>query len=384
MPETHAKLSASGASRWLACPASPRISAGIPSTTSPYAAEGTQAHEMAEVALTRNVNAAALVGERPEWTAEMAEAVQVYLDFVREILACYEDAEIDIESRVSLAGFGRSDMFGTADCVISTSSVVYVIDYKHGAGVAVEVEDNPQLLYYAAGALCGTGGYQQEVEMLIVQPRAFHPDGPIRRWRTSVEDVLFYVADVLIPGALATEKPDALPVPGKHCRWCPAFAICSANKQQIHAIAPAVFSAVAVDGPPFPDRLTPAEIRKVLDVASQVEAWIEAVRNHAKTALESGTISPDTLGWKLVAGRATRKWQDETSATQWLEAILGELAYERKLLSPAKAEKALKGDAKKAVKELTEETRGTVLAPLDDKREAVSSAASLTFEAVDV
>ena len=48
-PEKHALLSASSASRWLACTEAPRFEEGLPESTSDYAEEGRLAHAIAEL-----------------------------------------------------------------------------------------------------------------------------------------------------------------------------------------------------------------------------------------------------------------------------------------------------------------------------------------------
>ena len=53
----HAKLSPSSAYRWIACPGSIRLSAGIPDTSSVFAEEGTAAHELCELCLRDRTDA---------------------------------------------------------------------------------------------------------------------------------------------------------------------------------------------------------------------------------------------------------------------------------------------------------------------------------------
>ena len=59
----HAILGASSSHRWLACPGSIRLSAGMPNTGSVYAEEGTAAHELAEKCLNLGHDAADHLGE---------------------------------------------------------------------------------------------------------------------------------------------------------------------------------------------------------------------------------------------------------------------------------------------------------------------------------
>ena len=43
--------------------------------------------------------------------------------------------------------------FGTSDAILISDGTMHVIDYKHGLGILVSAEDNPQMKCYALGAL---------------------------------------------------------------------------------------------------------------------------------------------------------------------------------------------------------------------------------------
>lgn len=377
----HSILGASSSARWLACPGSIRLSAGLPKTSTSYADEGTAAHELAETCLRTKTHAKdhlgsliTINGSVYEVDDEMAEAVQVYLDNVRvELGEAGKTASFEIEKRFHLDWL-YPGLFGTCDAVIGQPfGKCTVVDFKYGAGVAVEVTDNPQLKYYAAGATCGET--YEEVELVIVQPRAQHPEGPVRRWKISTEDLNQWCQDVLLPGAQATEDPRATLCPGNHCRFCPALAICPAQKEKAFAVAKAAFAKAQ---PPAPEAMTFAELRKVLDAADLVEAWLAACRVHVKMALESGMATPEEVGYKMVAGRASRRWIDEDEALAAMEMLAID-PYEKRVKSPAQAEKLAK---KGAFDSLITTSRGTQLVPLSDKREALRPAA-LTFEEVN-
>jgi predicted ArsR family transcriptional regulator len=128
--------------------------------------------------------------------------------------------------------------------------------------------------------------------------------------------------------------------------------------------------------PPAPDALTHDDLRRIMDAADMVESWLSAVRTHVRSLIENGLAQPEELGYKLVAGRASRKWKSEDEAEKALKSLLADPdeAYVRKLLSPAQAEKLLKGADKKALDPLVEVSRGVQLAPLSDKREAIMPA----------
>ena len=105
---THSHLGASGASRWMNCPGSIRLTNQLdPSKvnkTGSAAAEGTVAHEVAADALEENADAWEYIGNSYEvdgWKfeidGEMATHIQVYLDFVRGKLKEYPDSILHVE-----------------------------------------------------------------------------------------------------------------------------------------------------------------------------------------------------------------------------------------------------------------------------------------------
>ena len=381
----HAVLSASGSSRFLACAGSIRMSEGIPSTTSVYAFDGSCAHVLAETCLEKNDAAARYVGTQMKCqgkaftiTLEMAEAVQIYLDAVwASLIQGDKGTTLDVEKKFKLDWL-YPGLYGTCDAVVSEPfGKISIFDLKYGQGVAVEAKNNSQAMYYALGG--SRGGIYEEVELVIVQPRAFHPDGPVRRFRMPIEDLEKWGQEVLLPGAKATENPDAPLVVGDHCRFCPALAICPKQRENAMEVAKNVFLDVP-KAPPVPEAMTQLELRKVLDVADTVDAWFNACRAYAKSLLETGKATDD-LGYKLVHGRKTRSWVSDDLAQDWLESILGQEAYSKKLLTVAQAEKVLKDPAHKvAFPNYVKETRGVQLAPVSDNREAITGASDIFGE----
>lgn len=392
MATNHAILSASGAYRWLRCPGSVRMCKGAPRTSSVYADEGTAAHRLAEKCLQDDSMAESHLNERIEVahrtfpvTRDMAEAVQLYLDTVRGDYLIAKDATMLFEQKFKLDWL-YPGLWGTNDCMIGEPfGTLRVYDYKHGAGVAVEVENNEQAMYYGLGALrdSTTEGAYEDVELVIVQPRAPHPKGSVRRFRLTVDDLMKWGNEILVPGAKATENPDAPLNPGGHCRFCQALSVCPAQKKQAMEVAKEVF-ADTPSKPPAPEQLSLDEIRRVLDLAGLVEEWFNACRTHVRNLLETGAVTPETLGYKLVEGRKSREWVDEKSAEEFLLAMLDDEAYApKKLISPAQAEKIMKGaPAKKMLQEMIRFRPGPIqLAPLSDKREQIASALT-AFEGV--
>jgi hypothetical protein len=360
----HSKIGASSMHRWSQCPGSVRLSEGIESVSSKYAEEGTEAHALAERVL-RN-GAKAWAGADPE----MREHVGVYVDLIQRER---KGNEFWIEHKFNLDNL-YPGLYGTADAVIydAKTKTLRVYDLKYGAGLAVEVERNPQLLYYALGALLSVDLPCETVETVIVQPRCPHPDGSVRRWSIPAVDLIDFGAD-LVKYAKATEKPDAPLVPGAWCRFCPAAGVCPATRSKAQDLAKREFSSdLSYD---------PKQLAETLTWLPVLEGWIESVRQFAYAEAEHGRTPP---GWKLVEKRATRKWRDEDEAAKACGKLLSDdELYETKLLSPAKVEKLLGKAARDVLGPLVvTESSGLTLAPESDKRPAAKVSAADEFEAV--
>lgn len=380
--QKHSKIGASGAYRWMACPGSVRLCDGIANRSSIYAAEGHAAHAVAEYCLRESPTdsrADALVGQTFEGfivTPEMAEAVNVYLD------ACNIDFqpgdEIEIEVKFDLKEI-HTGLYGTADRVRyrpSTQSL-RITDYKHGAGVPVEVEWNPQLLYYAVGAAWRLGNRGvKTIELQIVQPRCPHPDGPIRMWSIEVVDLLEFVEDLRL-AALRTEDPNAPLNPGDHCRWCPAAGFCPALAAKVTTqVAQAYGTALPYN---------PGDLAEALEQLPMVKQWVKSIEAFAYEEALAGRVPP---GHKLVEKRATRKWRDDEATIAMLD-VLGmkeeDIFEPRKLRSPAQIEERYGKKYKNELKELiTSETAGTTLVPLSDRRPAVARSTATDDFGTDV
>ena len=157
MPDKqHAILSASSSYRWLACPPSALECAKRPDTTNDFAREGTDAHTLCEYKVKKALGRKAQnpTGTLDYYSEEMAECTDDYAQFVMERLAeakkeC-KDPIVLVEQRLDFSKW-VPDGFGTGDCVIVADDTLTVIDYKHGLGVEVSAEKNPQMMCYAWG-----------------------------------------------------------------------------------------------------------------------------------------------------------------------------------------------------------------------------------------
>lgn len=357
-------------SRWSACPASVRLSKDMPNTSSKYAEEGTRAHELAEKLIT-DPEKVSIYKDDPE----MIEAVFTYVEAFDE---AKKGAEFwKVEQRFDLSNL-HPGLFGTADGVIyhKKSKTLQVWDYKHGAGLAVEVKGNKQLRYYGLGALLALKVPCTKVELVIVQPRCYHADGPVRREVLDVMELMDFAAD-LIEAAKATEDPNAPIVPGDHCRFCPASPVCPALHDKAVTAAQSEFTPAAA--------YDPAHLSNTLDLLPAIEAWVKSVREFAYREAEAGKDIPN---YKLVPKRATRKWKDKEQVERVLLTEFGlnyvEMNEEPKLKSPAQIEKMVGKEGKKRLEELVvKESSGSTLVPATDKREEVKPSVLTEFTVVE-
>lgn len=367
--------------RWSACPGSVRMSKGITSQTSEFAAEGTFAHEVAAAMLTHNYLPTKDIPE------EMKENLTIYFNEITRQLGprfvSYDHAirakALYVEHRFDISSV-YPGCFGTADAVVwdKFTRTLYVTDLKYGAGIAVEVAKNAQLLYYALGALITLKLPVLRVVITVVQPRCPHQDGPVRSWTISAIDLLDFEAD-LVQFAKATEAPDAPLVTGGHCRFCPAAGVCPQVHKESTALAVSEFSPTTT--------YSPQNLADTLDKLDMIEAWCKSVRAFAYAEAQHGRTPP---GYKLVSRRPTRKWVYDEKET--VKAIVRKAKIdpnlwfnEPTLISPAQAEKVLK--ANNLPKDLLEDlwasvSSGVKLVRSDSKEEPVMVGPSAEFTAL--
>jgi hypothetical protein len=280
-----------------------------------------------------------------------------------------KEMEIEAETRV---GFGDllPDVFGSTDLIGRIGKRAVVLDWKFGDGVAVEVEENPQLMFYAAAAMRTEETKWafvdiEEIEMVIVQPPQ------VKRWVTTPARIAQFEKD-LVKAVKLAQQPNAELKIGDHCRWCAAKPICP---QMTGAVDRALKTSI--------DGLDAPTISAYLKNADMLEQWITDLRALALQMLDSGAKLPD---YKLVAKRAIRQWTDEDKAKVALFAygLTESEVMETSVISPAKAEKALKKRKLALPDDLVVAiSSGNTLASVDDPRPEVLQIGKQLTAAVD-
>lgn len=365
----HALLSASSADRWLHCPPSARLCEGYEDKGSDYAAEGTDAHTLCESRLKLALGMAAKdpVEDLSWYNAEMEDCAVGYAEYVAELLeqakqTC-SDPIVLIEQRVDFSRWVKEG-FGTADCIIIADGMMNIVDYKHGKGVEVSAEANPQMMLYALGALEIFDGIYDitEVRMTIYQPRKSNVSVCVM----SKDSLLEWANNDLVYKAKLAYDGEGEFQCGDWCRFCKAKSECRKRAAANLEIAKYEFQE--------PPLLEDVEIAEILGRVDELAAWAADVKEYALRKAISGQEWP---GWKLCEGRSVRRYVNEDAVAQAVKDA-GYNPYEEKLLGIT-AMTATLGKKKFAEiiesKGLIEKPQGKpVLVPVSDKRPAMNTA----------
>ena len=318
----------STAKRVMNCPGSVAlVKLAPPSPSSTYADKGTLLHDAISEVLLDDKMPAELIGREYEGQILDQDMIDQKLQPALDLLDTLDPEwkmQYAIETRV---GFGAylPGAFGSCDVLGRLGDVAYVIDWKFGDGIAVDAEQNEQLMYYAAAAMrtpevAWVFDGATSIECVIIQPPA------IRQWTTTPKRIGQF-ARALKKAVKVASLPDAKLNPGDHCRFCPAKPTCP-------AMTGAVDRALKVKLDAVDDEM----LGKYAANAVLLQGWIDDLNALVQTKIEKGYKIP---GWKMVAKRGTRKWVDENKAADVLNG-LGINPIHRAVVSPAQAEKLLK------------------------------------------
>lgn len=397
MPDKHAILSPSSAYRWMVCTPSARLEQQFPDQGSDYAAEGALAHAVAELKVkkqftpmgTRKFNSqlkklektplyghGELRDPKTYWP-EILRCTDEYLDYINKVALSYSETPyVAIEQQLDISRY-VPECFGTGDCIIIGGHTLHIIDYKHGAGVMVEANHNPQMMCYSLGAIERYSLLYdiRDVAMTIVQPRT--QGDTIKEWSIGRDELLDWGVFTLRPTADKAFKGEGDFIPGDHCRFCRVRQRCRARSDHYTALedfgglnAPSKTKSGEFPRPPL---LSDTELGDVLVHGLGIDSWLADLKDYALSALLDGHEVP---GWKAVEGRKSRVWDDQSAAFDTIRAagVDDAMLYERKPLTLAAIEKEM-GKAKFADiagTHIIQQPGKPTLAPESDHREAIT------------
>ena len=363
----HAYLSASASHRWLSCPPSAKLCADVNDEASPYAKQGTDAHELCEYKVLHALGED--VKDPTEnldyFDTEMEEFTDEYCNYVLEqyekAKQLCKDPKVLVEQRLDFSKW-VPDGFGTGDCLIIADKVLQIIDFKYGLGILVEAENNPQMMCYALGALDTYDGIYdiESVEMTIFQPRRDN----VSTFTISKEELLKWAEEFLAPTAQLAYNGEGEYHAGDHCQFCKVKATCRERAAYNMELAAYDFEE--------PATLDDSEIADILPRIDDLVAWANDIKEYALQQAMSGT---EYKGFKVVEGRSVRKYTDDAAVAATVENA-GYDPYERKILGITAMTSLL---GKKKFEELlggmiTKPPGKPTLVPNSDKRPALNTA----------
>lgn len=375
-PQKHALLSASSAHRWLHCPPSAKLTAGVTEAPSEAALQGTAAHALAEHKLRRALKQQS---KRPVSKYEDDEMNTHTDDYVAYVLEQYEQAKqttpgavIYIEQHLDFSNVVPGG-FGTGDCLIVADGTLHVIDLKYGLGVLVEAEWNPQMMLYAIGALALFDALYdiEQVALTVFQPRREN----VSTWTISVTELNKWAEQTLKPAAELAAKGEGEFYAGAWCQFCRIASTCRARAEANLELAKFEFAP--------PAELSADEVADVLAQIPGLTRWASDVQDYALSQALSGERYE---GFNLVAGRSIRKYTDETAVAEAAKAAGYRDIYKRSLLTITAMEKLMgKKQFSEILGDLVVKPEGKpTLVPVTDKRpELQVSTAADDFTNID-
>lgn len=313
----HAILSASGASRWMACTPSAVLEQQFENKSSVFAEEGTLAHELGKLTLKLNLGEITKrtfnskfkkIQENKLYSADMPDYVQTYVDTclerVSEAKATTPDALFKIEQRLDFSEW-VPDGFGTGDFVIIADGTMEVCDLKYGKGVPVSANNNKQMMLYALGAIAEFNFLYdiQKVRMTIIQPRLDN----LSTFEVTTEDLLKWAEDYVRPRAELAIKGKGEFCAGDHCKFCRAKAVCRARAEKNMELAKYDFEEPAL--------LDNNDVAYILSKIDELVNWAGDVKDFA---LEQALNGEEYDGFKVVEGRSNRKYADTEAIVEIL------------------------------------------------------------------
>lgn len=380
----HALLSASGAHRWMVCTRAPRLEESAEEEPSVYAAEGTLAHQLAEIKIAvelgrltkRSYNKQyKQIRQDALYTPEMDKATDLHRDLVVErynaAKSQTKDAVLYLEQKLDYGPWVRQG-FGTADTTILGDRTMEIIDFKYGMGIAVSAFENTQMMLYGLGAINQFGVlYDLDTVILTIsQPRL----DSVSSYEMTVNELLQWGDTIVKPKAELAFRGQGDFVAGEHCRFCKVKATCRARAEENTGLA-----ALEFKDPPL---LTDEEVVEVLSTIDELVTWANDVRDYAlQQAVQDNKQWP---GMKLVEGRGSRKYTDEAAVTEALQAagIDEGVIFKRSLNPITNLERALgKKEFQAIVGPLVQKAPGKPkLVPEDDRRPALQVSPEEDFQ----
>ena len=331
MNEKHAPLTPSSAARWMACPGSLTMEAQYPQPEDdPATVEGTLAH----LVVSNRMN-----GSRDEpagTTEEMREGADIFEDTVYSRVI--RGTTLLVEHRIKCLAI-HPDNWGTLDCGSrdNFAKSIEVWDYKFGRRY-INVIKNWQLVNYAFGVLCESMPEYDDlpnwqIHMHLIQPRYYGPEGQVRSWSITGDELL-ELAGTMSKGAAMATRAKAQCITNSECRDCSARHACP-TLQKVGGLV------VDMTGQPTPFNLpvdvAATELATLQTAADRLKARISGLESELTGQIKLGVNVP---GWMLKQGAGREKWSVPVDEAISFGEMMGVDIRKPDVMTPKQAIKA--------------------------------------------
>lgn len=332
-PTPHSTFSPSSGDRWMACPASIRLSQGIPNRTSIYAKEGTLAHKLCEEVFAREMYGMAIPNSTLLELAQLednGEEMMAHAEDYGDVIRSWLDLEAEIGDVLwfgierGIPIFPEEGCFGTGDCIIIGTNGAACIDFKYGKGKKVSA-DTVQLRLYLLGMMNYMDNIPEDYQWhaIVYQPRT----DIIPKVHTYYTEQLEEFGVEVWNSIQATKLPDAAIVKdNSHCWFCPARQTpdpakkCPAIKQEVIDAANQNFDKFISDMHPqedgpgkslatFNEKDRDAALVKILSLAPLIKSMAELAEQELLFRL--GEKKEAIEGVMLRKKLGNRRWSDK-------------------------------------------------------------------------
>jgi hypothetical protein len=165
--------------------------------------------------------------------------------------------------------------------------LVRVVDYKYGHRF-VEVFGNYQLVAYAQGVLerleLDDNDDNLWLELILVQPRCYHRDGPVRRWVIQAHVLRAWLNHARSAAAEAL-GPNPRAITNDSCIDCKARYACTVKQRCAQALVEFSGSAEFHELPPT---AVGQELALIEDAIARLEARYSGLKVHAEHLIRTG------------------------------------------------------------------------------------------------
>jgi hypothetical protein len=297
------------------------------------------------------------------------EMYQAAVDYTTDVFkyanrhGCMRD--VKIEQHVSLDMI-YPGMYGYIDAHVYNPLALELVvwEAKYGHGI-VDAFENWQLLCYVEGLLehyriDGVTDQMLTVRMRVVQPRAYHSDGPCREWSCKASELRGYMNKLKTNAELSNDA-DAKCKSGLWCKNCSGRIGCETLQRNVYSAID--YSGAATSVTPLTGHSLSTELSILRRASKLIEARLTGLEEQALGEIKSGTLLP---GFAAKQGYGRKRWQRDISQDEviMMGDLMGvDLRKPRELDTPAKC---LNKGVDESVIEMYSETPMTALKLVTD------------------